>query len=102
MITTDARCTRDIKTKISTTKATFQQKTLLTKQLHLNLSRKLGKCYIWRTALCFAENWTLWKADQKHLEIFGMRCWRRMEKISSTEHVRNEEGSMRRELSYKQ
>jgi hypothetical protein len=29
--------------------------------------------------------------DQKHLEIFEMWCWRRMEKIGWTEHVRNEE-----------
>jgi hypothetical protein len=29
--------------------------------------------------------------DQKHLESFEMWCWRRMEKISWTTHVRNEE-----------
>ena len=28
---------------------------------------------------------------QKHLESFEMWCWRRMEKISWTDHVRNEE-----------
>ena len=30
-------------------------------------------------------------ADQKHLESFEMWCWRRMEKISWNDHVRNEE-----------
>jgi hypothetical protein len=29
--------------------------------------------------------------DQKHLESFEMWCWRRMEKISWTDHVRNKE-----------
>jgi len=29
--------------------------------------------------------------DQKHLESFEMWCWRRMEKISWIDHVRNEE-----------
>jgi len=29
--------------------------------------------------------------DEKHLESFEMWCWRRMEKISWTDHVRNEE-----------
>jgi len=29
-------------------------------------------------------------ADQQHLESFEMWCWRRMEKISWTDHVRNE------------
>jgi hypothetical protein len=33
---------------------------------------------------------TLRAIDQKHLESFEM-CWRRMEKISWTDHVRNEE-----------
>jgi hypothetical protein len=28
--------------------------------------------------------------DQKHLESFEMWCWRRMEKISWTDHVRND------------
>jgi hypothetical protein len=31
------------------------------------------------------------KLDQKHLESFEMWCWRRMEKISWTDHVRNDE-----------
>jgi hypothetical protein len=29
--------------------------------------------------------------DQKHLESFEMWCWRGMDKISWTDHVRNEE-----------
>ena len=31
----------------------------------------------------------------KHLESFEMWCWRRMEKISWTDHVRNEEVLLR-------
>ena len=49
------------------------------------------KCYVWSIALYSAENWTLRAMDQKHLESFEMWCWRRMEKISWTDHVRNEE-----------
>ena len=33
--------------------------------------------------------------DQKRLESFEMWCWRRMEKISWTDHVRNEEVLLR-------
>jgi hypothetical protein len=36
-----------------------------------------------------AETWTLRKVDQKYLESFGM--WRRMEKISWMDCVKNEE-----------
>ena len=47
-------------------------------------------CYVWSIALYGAETWLLWAMDQKHLESFEMWCWRRMEKISWTDHVRNE------------
>jgi len=33
--------------------------------------------------------------DQKYLESFEMWCWRRMEKINWTDHVRNEEVLLR-------
>ena len=46
-------------------------------------------------ALYGAEIWTLRAADQKYLESFEMWCWRRMEKISWNEHVRNEEVLLR-------
>jgi len=53
------------------------------------------KCYIWSIALYGAETWTLRAVDQKHLESFRMSCWRRMEKISWTNHVRNEDVLLR-------
>ena len=43
----------------------------------------------------YCETWTLRAADQKYLERFEMWCWRRMEKISWTDHVRNEEVLLR-------
>jgi hypothetical protein len=42
-------------------------------------------------ALYGAETWTLRAVDHKHLESFEMWCWRRMEEIGWTDHVRNEE-----------
>ena len=45
-------------------------------------------------ALYGAETWTLRTTDQIHLESFEM-WWRRMEKISWTDHVRNEEVLLR-------
>jgi hypothetical protein len=37
------------------------------------------------------ETWTLRAVYQKHLESFEMWCWRRMEKISWTDRVINED-----------
>jgi len=61
----------------------------------LELRKKLVKCYIWSIALYGAETWTLRAVDQKHLESFEKWCWRRMEKISWTDYVRNEEVLLR-------
>ena len=55
------------------------------------VKQKLVKCYIWSIAFYGAETWTFRAVDQKRLESFEMWCWRRMEKISWTDHVRNEE-----------
>jgi hypothetical protein len=72
-------------------KAAFSKKrTLFTSTLDLGLRKKLVKCYIWSIALYGAETWTLRAVDQKHLESFEMLCWRRMEKISWTDRLRNE------------
>ena len=64
---------------------------LFTSKLDLDLRKKLVKCYIWSMALYGAETWTLRAAAQKYLESFEMWCWRRMEKISWIDNVRNEE-----------
>jgi hypothetical protein len=62
MITKDARCTREIKSRIAKSKAAFnKKKTLFTSKLDLNLRKKLVKCYM--------EHSFVW-------------CWRRMETIS--------------------
>jgi hypothetical protein len=68
-----------------------KKRTLFTSTLDLELRKKLVKCYVWSIALYGAENWTLRAVEQKHLESFEMWCWRRMEKFSWTDHVRNEE-----------
>ena len=96
MMTKDAKCTREIKYRIVMTKAAFnRQNTLFSNKLDLNVKRKLVKCCIWSIVLCGVEIWTLRTVDQKYLESSEMRCWRRMEKISWTDRVRNEEVLLR-------
>jgi hypothetical protein len=53
------------------------------------------KCYILCIALCGAETSTLRAVDQKHLESYNTWCWRRKEKISWTDRVRNIEVLLR-------
>jgi len=96
MLTSDGRCTCEIKSRIAMAKAAFnKKKALFTSKLDLNLRTKLIKCYIWSMALYGAETWTFRAADQIYLECFEMWCWIKMEKISWTDHVRNEEVLLR-------
>jgi len=96
MLTNDGRCTCEIKSRITMAKVAFNKKRVLfTSTLELELGKKLVKCYIWSIALYGAKTWTLRLVDQKHLESFEMLCWRSMEKINWTDHVRNEEVLLR-------
>ena len=89
MLTNDGN---EIKSRIAMAKAVFNKKrALFTGTLDLELRKKLLKCSIWRVALYGAETGTLQVVNQKRLESFEMWCWRRMEKISWTDRVRNEE-----------
>jgi len=45
---------------------------------------------IWRINFHVIETWKFRTADEKYLEMFKIWCWRRMEKISWTDNVRNE------------
>ena len=92
MLTNDGICTCEIKSRIAMAKAAINKKKIL---FTSKLRKELVKCYIWSMALYGAETWTLRAVDQKHLESFEMWCWRRMEKISWTDHVRNEEVLLR-------
>jgi hypothetical protein len=73
IITNDARCTNEIKSRIAMANAPFKKnkkkkQTLLTRKLGLNLKKKLVTCSMWSTALYGAETWKLWKVEQKYLE----------------------------------
>jgi hypothetical protein len=72
-----------------------KKKTLFTSKLDLNLRNKLVNYYMWSMALYGGETWALRAADMKYLESFEMCCWRRIEKISWIDHVRNEEVLLR-------
>ena len=90
ILTNDGRCTCEIKCRIAMAKAAFNKtRTLFTSPLDLELRKKLVKCCVWSIALYGAETCMLRAVDQKHLESFEMWCWRRMEKFSWTDHVRN-------------
>jgi len=78
---------REIKPRIAIAKAALNNdKNLLTNKLNWSLRKKLVKCYIWNIG---ADTRALRRVDQKYVEGFEMRWWRRMGKISWTDRVTN-------------
>jgi hypothetical protein len=68
-----------------------KRRSFFASKLDLNLRKQLVKCCIWSIALYGAETRTHRKVDQEYVESFEMWRWRRVEKISRTECVRNKE-----------
>ena len=66
-------------------------KRLYCSNLKGDLRKRMAKSLVWSVALYGAETWTLRKQDERRIEAFEMWMWRRMEKISWTDKVRNEE-----------
>ena len=66
MMTNDARCTREIKWRISMAQVAFnKKKALFTSKMDLSVMKKLVKRYICSMALNGAEIWTLRKVYHK-------------------------------------
>src|SRR6218665_391932 len=91
-ITTDAKCHREIRRRIAIGKEAFsKRRELLRGKVNRTLKIHMIKTLIWSVVLYGAETWTMRKEDIKRLEAFEMWTWRRMKKVSWTEHKTNEE-----------
>jgi hypothetical protein len=91
-ITDDGRCETEIKCRIAQAKEAFgNRKELLTKSLKKATKIKIVKTLVWTTLLYGSETWALRKEDIRKLEALEMWLWRRMEKISWTYKITNEE-----------
>jgi hypothetical protein len=91
-ITEDCRSHTEIKKRIVMGKEAFnKRRELLRGKLKLELKKRMVKSLVWSVVLYGAETWTVTKEDTKRLEAFEMWTWRRILKISWTEHQSNEE-----------
>ena len=53
--TTDARCTREVKSRIAHTNAGLNKKALFTNEKDINLRKNLVQCCVWNVALYGTE-----------------------------------------------
>src|SRR6218665_1564443 len=71
--------------------ASTKRKELVKGRLNRDIKKRMVKALIWGVMLHGAETWMMRKEDVKQIEAFEMWIWRRMERMSWTEHRTNEE-----------
>ena len=91
-ITEDGKCDADVKSRIAQAKEAFgKRKELLCRNFSKKIKKQIVKAMVWSVMLYGSETWSL-KADEKRrIDAFEMWVWRRIEKISWMDHVKNEE-----------
>ena len=92
MATEDARSEKEIRRRIEIARSAFENmsKTLTSRSINIELRLRVVKCYVWSTLLYGSETWTMTKSLTKKIEAFEMWIFRRMLKISYTEHKSND------------
>jgi len=92
LVTEDGRSCCEVRRRIALGKEAFnKKKDLMQKSLSLHLRKCMVKVFVLSVVLYGSETWTLQKEDIQRLEAFEVWIWRRMMKVSWTEHKTNEE-----------
>jgi hypothetical protein len=83
----------DIVQRIREAKLMFNNKKLLlcSNNFSLEMKKTLIKSCIWSVALYGSETWTLGKNEERVINAFETRCWRKMLKIKWTDRITNKE-----------
>ena len=89
----DARCEKEIRRRIGIAKSAFtsMSKVLTLRDIHMTVSIKVLRCYVWSTLLYGCETWTISVAMQKKIDAFETWLYRRMLIIYRKDMVTNEE-----------
>ena len=90
LLTADGKCEKEIKRRKALAKSVFHEMSRVLKSRNINM-RRILQCYIWSTLLYGCETWTLTKTMGRKLEAFDMWAYRRMLRVSWTEHTTIEE-----------
>ncbi|MCH9665805.1 MAG: hypothetical protein K0U41_08180 [Gammaproteobacteria bacterium] len=93
MITEDGRCDTEIRRRIGIAKDSFQKLNKILKDRKLTMGTKIRvlDCYVLSILLYGSECWTISPPMKQKLEAVEMWFYRRMLRISWTDHATNEE-----------
>jgi hypothetical protein len=92
IITNDNNSSVEIKKRIAVAKATTSKLVPIWKSgsISLQLKKQLIKALVWSVVLYGSESWTLKSSDEKRIKAFEMWAWRRLLRVSWTEHRSND------------
>ena len=90
-ITDDGRCECEIKNRIEIARSTFikMRDVLISRKLHLEIRKRLVRCYVLSTFLYASESWTLDRQIEDKINAFEMWIFRRMFRISYLDRKTN-------------
>lgn len=82
----------EIKSRIEQARNTYNKwkQIICNRKLSLDTRNRVIKCYVWSVLLYGAETWTLKLDTMRRLEAFEMWLYRRMLRISWTQHITNQ------------
>ena len=90
LLTAEGKCEKEVTRRKALAKSVFHEMSRVLKSRNINM-RRILQCYIWSTLLYGCETWTLTKTMGRKLEAFDMWVYRRMLRVSWTEHTTIEE-----------
>ena len=89
-IDASGKATTEIRRRLAIATAKLQKMMILWKSQIIPLKMKILNACIFPIATYGCESWTLTKADEKRINAFEMRCYRKMLRIPWTAKERNE------------
>ena len=92
-VTSDARCDKDIKSRIGLAKVTYRrmERLLASRTVSIGTRVRVLKGYVWSTLLYGCEAWTISRTMEDRLAAAEMWFYRRMLRIPWKKRVTNEE-----------
>ena len=98
-ITADGDCSHEIKRRLLLGRKVMTNLDSILKSRNITLSTKVHpvKAMVFPVVMCGCESWTIKKAECQRIDVFELRCWRRLLRVPWTARRSNQ--SILKEIS---